>query len=102
MHAEHQDGNRGMLRPEPLENLEEPKARHAHIKQHDVGRDPGKTLQQLEATADFAYDLEAGSILHDATETLPDDRVIIGDHEPDHCCTPLGERNGIRSETRVP
>ncbi len=62
-------------------HLEPPQARH-HQVEHQHGRT--QALDQaghLEAVGSLAHDREAGLLLQERAQTLPDDGVVIGQHD---------------------
>jgi hypothetical protein len=64
--------------------------RHAQVHQHHVGAFPGDHGDRFGAGRRLPHDLELGLPGEHAAQPVPDDRVVIGDHQPDaHGATPF-------------
>ena len=68
-------------RLEPAHHLEHARPGHAHIEQQHIRPEGGTDVDRLVAVCSLAQHLDVGVLRDDRLQALPDNRMIVGDHE---------------------
>ena len=82
--------------------------RHCQVEQEDVGLDLAGQFDGLSAVAGFAHDFHVRLGFQQAAQTVPEDRVIVSDHDAYgmtmsiHDSSFAGAECGPLSELHVP
>src|SRR5262249_7875905 len=79
---------------------------HLHVQQDDVGVVLADQLDRVGTGGALGDDLEVLVGAEQLPEALPEQRVVIGDHQPDHAAGVVGQvsvlDSGSRTSTAVP
>jgi len=83
VHAENQHGQAGVFLLDQLECVDAVAVGHRDVHQHDIPLAGAHHLHGLDAVLGFAGHGEVGRVREDLAQALPDDRVIVGNQDPD-------------------
>src|SRR6266540_4470540 len=79
--------------------------RHADIEHNDVRFQLRRFVDRLRAVGRLPDDLDVSARFQDSDETLANDRMVVGDEDPDpghHSPSFAGSGSGISASTMVP
>src|SRR4051812_14687832 len=88
-----------MLSAQILQGVDESRARHADVEEHDVDRNPAQQTKELDCARRLADDTDARVFADYAAQSFSHDRMIVRDCYSNHDCS---RASGTRSFTVVP
>ena len=104
MDTQYQDRQVGVSLPDLADHIREPRPGHRDVEQDRIHGGRGQVLEHGVPVRRLGDDLHV-PVLHDhALDSLTDDRMVVGDEQPDHAppSTASCPRNGTTTSTTVP
>jgi len=87
------------------EQRQEARSGHGHVQNDHVGGRVGELREQVVAVDGFAHDLNVRLLAHELVDAGADQRMVVGDEQPDHPALPAAAADrsmGMKTRTVVP